>query len=336
VDVLGSAITIASRRIDVTAAIASDDPVAEQQSWDAWEDASERCAWVAASEAATDGAPSDLTYATDLRVIECSRDAHVRDEIQAARVTVGDTAWATALHAVAEEAWARGWDAADSGSKELSGIRVRDEMNRMSAALIGRGNDGDIQEYEIEAAEAAAREELTRAALRGGAADEQGEHPWDAARQVARSSPGGSTWTVLLEEARRAVGEDAWAQAMADARVATETVLRDAPDLVARIVAASVAREAASAAARGVAYRAIAVTRANSGSEKDAGEAAHEALSGVADRLRDAAFALLDRLIDPTAPVTREPDTSATPPAEPAEVPATPGPLIDLSRLHLT
>jgi hypothetical protein len=99
-----------------------------------------------------------------------------------------------------------------------------------------------------------------------------------------------------------------------------------------------VAREAASAAARGVAYRAIAVTRANGGSEKDAGEAAHESLTGVADRLRDAAFALLDRLIDPTRPApTREPDAAIAPPADgEAAVPATPEPLIDLSRLHLT
>jgi hypothetical protein len=310
VDVLGSAITTAARRIDIAAALANDDPGAEQLAWDAWEDVNEVSAWVAASEAATEGAPTELTYATDLRVIECSRDARARDEIEAARVTVGDSTWATALHAVAEEAWERGWRAADAGSRELSGMKVRDEMRRAAAALAG---GGDAHELDTETAETAARDELTRAALRNGAPGEDGKHPWDAARLAAESSEGGRTWIALLDEARAAVGEDAWAQGMADARAATDTVLRDAPDVVARIVAAAVAREASSAAARSVAYREIAFTLANGGSEQAAADAAHDALGGVAGRLRDVALELVDRLIDPRPRPPRE--ETAAPPA---------------------
>ena len=118
VDILGTAITIASRRIDITASIVSDDESKrgvpdEEIVWDAWERVTETTGYVAASEAATHGAPAELTYATDLRVIECSRDPRVRDELEASRQSVGDTAWTTALHAVADEAWEQGWRAAD-------------------------------------------------------------------------------------------------------------------------------------------------------------------------------------------------------------------------------
>ncbi len=314
VDLLGSAVTLASRRAELTAAIddaGDDDTPAEQLAWEAWEQAAEVSGWAAASEAATHGAPSELTYATDLRVIESSRDARARDDNDAAGVSVGDSAWATALRAISDEAWDQAWAAADRAAKELAGIRVRDHIRRVVTSFGTRSTTGGAAAPTVEQAEQAlddserwARESLADAALRGGAPT-GGEHPWDAARQAARSSPRGSTWALVIDEARRAVGEDAWAQAMADARAATDAILRDASDLVGRSVAAAVAREAASASARTAAARAVAVARANGADDDAAAKAAVEALAPAVDALRDDAFSLLARLIDPRS--TRSP-----------------------------
>ena len=302
VDILGTAITIASRRLDITASIATDEDLVgtvpdEQIVWEAWERVAETTGYVAASEAATHGAPAELTYATDLRVIECSRDPRVRDELDVARQSVGDTVWATALHAVADEAWENAWQAADRAARELSGFTVRVEMGRIASAAWGTSEDEDTL---LEAADQAARDSLTRAALTGGAYTD--EHPWDAARNAARSSEGGKPWSVLSDEARRTIGEDAWAQAMADARAVVTDALKDASDTVARVVVAAVAREASSAAARGVALRAAAVARAQGGDQDEAKAAANEALQRVAIGLLAEALALLDRLIDVEVP----------------------------------
>ena len=302
VDILGTAITIASRRLDITASIATDDDLGgtvpdEEIVWEAWERVTETTGYVAASEAAAHGAPAELTYATDQRVIECSRDPRVRDELDAARQSVGDTVWTTALHAVADEAWERGWRAADLAARELSGFTVRVEMGRI-AKTTSWGADED--ESALDAADQAARDSLTRSALVGGAYDQ--EHPWDAARNAARSSDGGKAWSMLSDEARRTIGEDAWAQAMADARAVVTEVLKDAPDIVARVVVAAVAREASSAAARGVALRAAAVARAQGGGHDDAEAAANEALQRIAIGLQAEALALLDKLIDVEVP----------------------------------
>lgn len=303
VDILGTAITIASRRLDITASIATDDDLGgavpdEEIVWEAWERVTETTGYVAASETAAHGAPAELTYATDQRVIECSRDARVRDELDAARQSVGDTVWTTALHAVADEAWELGWRAADLAARELSGFTVRVEMGRIAKTTSWSGADDD--ETSLDAADQAARDSLTRAALVGGAYDE--EHPWDAARNAARSSEGGKAWSVLSDEARRTIGEDAWAQAMADARAVVTDALKDAPDVVARVVVAAVAREASSAAARGVALRAAAVARAQGGGHDEAEAAANEALQRIAIGLQAEALSLLDRLIEVEVP----------------------------------
>ena len=234
----------------------SDDAVArgvpdEEIAWKAWERVTETTGYVAASEAATHGAPAELTYATDLRVIECSRDPRVRDELQAARQSVGDTTWTTALHAIADDAWEQAWRAADRAARELSGFTIRVEMGRIAKTVLARGED---PETALETADRAARDSLTRAALAGGAFTD--EHPWDAARNAARASEGGKEWAIVSDETRRAIGEDAWAQAMADAGDVASALLTDTPDTVARVVVAAVAREASSAAARGVALRA--------------------------------------------------------------------------------
>jgi hypothetical protein len=300
VEVLGTAITIASRRIDITASISSgvdvsgegtDDPVV----WDAWERATESTGWVAASEAATQDAPAEVVYTTDQRVIECSRDPRIRDEVEQARQSIGDSAWSTAVHAIADEAWEQGWRAADRAARELSGFTIRVEMGRVAKTVLERdAGDDDGPEIALEAADRAARDSLTRAALRGGSADD--DHPWDAARNAARQSEGGAAWAFVMDEARAAVGEDAWAQAMADARGVTAALLSSAPDTVARVVAVSVAREASSAAARSVAVRAAAVARAHG---NDVEQAIHESLEAVARSLRSEAIDLLDRLITP-------------------------------------
>jgi hypothetical protein len=269
--------------------------------WDAWERVTETTGYVAASEAATHGALAELTYATDLRVIECSRDPRVRDELEISRQSVGDTAWTTALHAVADEAWERGWRAADLAARELSGFTIRVEMGRIAKTVLAHrpGQDED-PEAALDLADQAARDSLTRAALAGGAFTD--EHPWDAARNAARVSDGGQEWSVVSDEARRAIGEDAWAQAMADARAVVTDLLTGSPDTVARVVVAAVAREASSAAARGVALRASAVARAQDGDHAEAEASAHEALQRVAIGLQAEALVLLHGLIDVEVP----------------------------------
>jgi len=315
VDILGTAITTASRRIDITASIVGDDRERDglpddQLVWRAWELVTESTGWVAASEAATLAAPAELTYATDLRVIECSRDPRVREELETARQSVGDSAWTTALHAVADEAWDRAWRAADSAARELSGFTVRVEMGRIAKATFSTaGGWNDLDEPALDLAERAARDSLTRAVLSGGAMQD-GEHPWDAARNAARGSEGGREWSIVNDEARRAIGEDAWAQAMADARAAVTDLLEGASSTVARVVVAAVAREASSAAARGLALRAASVARANGGDDEEAQAAADAALEVVAVGLQREALLLLERMIDPTPVPAATPDPS--------------------------
>jgi len=272
--------------------------------WDTWEAVTDSTAWVAASEAATHGAPADLVYATDQRVIEVSRDAPARDELERSKQSIGDSAWATALHAMADETWEQAWRAADSAARELSGFTIRIEMGRVAKTVLEREAAGDeLPDAGLEQADRAARDSLTRAGLRGGAPDPDATdddveaHPWDAARNAARRSPGGHEWSFVMDEARRTVGEDAWAQAMADARTVTTQLLASAPDTVARVVTASVAREASSAAARSVAVRAAAVARAHGRTEEEVAAAVRDALEAVAGTLRPEAIALLERLI---------------------------------------
>jgi hypothetical protein len=301
VDVLGSAIMIASRRIELTASIAGtereeDSELVEQAAWEAWETASETAGWVAASEAAGVGIPADLAYMTDLRVIECARDPRVREELETARRAVGDSAWATALHAVADEAWTQGWAAAEAAVDASAVVALQTAIDRATRAAASRASlDDDAREEALEATETAAKERLTRAAL-GSSAWRSHEHPWDAARDAAAAEPSG-LWASIQDMARAAVDDGPWEAGMAAARVAVDEVLHDAPNLVARAVGAAVAREAAGTAARGVAMRAAAVARAHGGDVAAVTIAAAEALTPTAAELQDAAFALLDVLI---------------------------------------
>jgi len=308
VDVLGSAISIAGRRLDLTASIAGterpgDAAIVEQSAWDAWERASEAAGWVAASEAAGIGVPAELAYATDLRVIECAREARVRDDLEATHRSIGDTAWATALHAMADEAWTAGWAAAHPAVDNLAVLPLATALDRAARAASNRAAvDDDEREQSVELAEAAAKELLTGAALEKGSWRSE-LHPWDAAFRAAARAQGGELWSRIQDLARAAVDEGPWEAGMAAARAAVDDVLREAPDLVARAVGAAVAREAAGAAARGVALRAAAVALAEGASSAAAAEAAEAALAPTVAELQDAALALLDRMIaTPAAP----------------------------------
>jgi hypothetical protein len=300
VDVLGSAITIAGRRIDLTTSIAGSDRaddamLIDQAAWDAWERASESAGWVAASEAASVGIPAELAYATDVRVIECARDPRVREELDSSRRSIGDSAWTAALQAVADEAWTLGWDAAHLAVDAAAVLPLKTAFDRATRAATSRvGADDDTQELALEAAETAARECLTEVALGSGSSK---EHPWDAARAAAAASEGGALWGSIQYFAQGAVEDAPWAAGMDAARRAVDDVLADAPDLVARAVGAAVAREAAGTAARGVALRAAAVARAQGAGADEATEAAYAVLAPTARELQDAAFALLDVLI---------------------------------------
>lgn len=303
VDVLGSAIMIAGRRIDLTTSIAGNDrardaELVDQAAWDAWERASEGAGWVAASEAASVGVPAELAYATDLRVIECARDPRVREELDESRRSIGDSAWAAALHAVAHDAWTLGWEAAHRAVDAAAVLSLRTALDRATRAATQRvGADDDTRELAIEAAEVAANESLTTAVLEAPAASGEREHPWDAARAAAAASEGGALWASIQELTQGAVDDGPWAAGMEAARRAVDDVLAGAPDLVARAVGAAVAREAAGTAARGVALRAAAVARAQGDDANAAAEAAYAALAPTAIELQDAAFALLDVLI---------------------------------------
>ena len=302
VDVLGSAITIASRRIELTASIAGserpdDAELVEQAAWEAWEAASETGGWVAASEAAAVGIPADLAYTTDLRVIECARDSRVREELETARRSIGDTAWTAALHAVADQAWTAGWAAAHRAIDAASVVPLQTAIDRGTRAATARTDlDDDARDEALEAAETAAKERLTRAAL-GSRAWQAHQHPWDDAWTAATEVDPGGLWSSVQDLARAAVDEGPWATGMAAARDAVSEVLHDAPRLVARAVGAAMAREAAGTSARGVAMRAAAVARAQGGDATAALDAAVEALAPTAAELQDAALALLDVLI---------------------------------------
>lgn len=300
VELLGAAITTAGRRIDITASIVGDaDGEIDDESlaWEAWESACDPSGWVAASEAATQGSPPEIAYAADLRVIEASRDSRTRDELEAAKASVGGSAWSAALHAVADDTWERAWRAADRLARDRSGLTIRIEMGRVAKTAQLRGED-ELSESALEVAEHTAREALVRAALRAGSPDRDGEHPWDAARNAARSSPGGGAWSVVIDGSRAAIGEEVWEEAMAEARAVVDEQLADAPDVVARAVAAAVAREASSAAARGIAYRAAAVARAHGADDDGADQAARDALAATTTELVLDALQLLDRMVD--------------------------------------
>jgi hypothetical protein len=300
VDLLGAAITTAGRRIDITASIVGDEDDVDDEglAWEAWEAACDPAAWVAASEAATQGSPPEVAYAADLRVIEASRDGRARDELEANRSSVGGSAWTAALHAVADDTWDRAWRAADRLARGRSGLTIRVEMGRVAKTAQLRGED-ELSESALEIAEQTAREALVRAALKGGGLDRDGEHPWDAARNAARGSPGGGSWSVVVDGSRAAIGEEVWEEAMAEARGTVDALLADAPDAVARAVAAAVAREASSAAARGIAYRAAAVARAHGADDLGAEQAAKESLARTTHDLREDAFRLLHNMLEP-------------------------------------
>lgn len=304
VDVLGSAITIAGRRIDLTASIAgterpADADLVDQAAWEAWEQAAEACGWVAASEAAAVGIPAELAYTTDLRVIESARDHRVREELEASRRSIGDTAWASALHAVADQAWTAAWSAAGTAIDAVAVLSLHTALDRSTRAASARlGADDDRAELALEAAETAGKELLTRAAL-GAGAWRSPMHPWDAALDAAASASGGEIWAAIREMARAAVDDGPWEVGMAAARAVVDGVLRDAPSLVARAVGAAVAREASGSAARGVAMRAAAVARAQGATADEAAEAAHRALAATTAELQAGAFSLLDALVRP-------------------------------------
>lgn len=303
VDVMSSALVIASRRIELTASVAAsghpgDADLVGEASWEAWEAASEGAGWVAASEAAGVGVPPDLAYATDLRVIECARDARVRAELEAAGRTIGDSAWTAAIRAVADSAWAAGWAAAHQAVDALAVVPLGTALDRAGRAASARAESED-PDLALERAEAAAVDRLAQGALDRAAA--AGPHLWDAARDAAAAAEGGAYWSLVQDLARDAVDRGPWEAGMAAAREAVDDVLREAPDLVARAVGAALAKETASAAARGIAGRATAVARAQGADPLAATDAAHDALGPVAAHLQGAALALLEALIEPPA-----------------------------------
>lgn len=301
VDIMGSALAIASRRIELNASVAAsghpgDADLVGEASWEAWEAASESAGWVAASEASAVGIPSDLAYATDLRVIECARDPRVRAELDVTGRTIGDSAWATAIRAVADSAWAAGWAAAHRAVDQLAVVPLGTALDRAARAAYARA-EVDDPDLAMERAEAAAVDRLAQVAL-DAEGSTAGPHPWDAARDAAAAADGGSLWSLVQGLAGDAVDRAPWEAGMDAARAAVDQVLQGAPELVARAVGAALAKETASAAARGIAGRATAVARAQGADPLAATDAAHDALGPIANELQQAALAFLDALVE--------------------------------------
>src|SRR5699024_1126066 len=106
IHLLGGAVTTASRRLEAAHRISGSHlDVVESLAWDLWEDVCQRSGWAATAEAVVHGVPGNLTFATDQRVMELSRDPEHRAQLESSTRGLGDEVWATALAEVAAAGW---------------------------------------------------------------------------------------------------------------------------------------------------------------------------------------------------------------------------------------
>src|SRR3546814_2561063 len=112
---------------------------------------------------------------------------------------------------MATEAWDSGWAAAGPAVDDLAVLPLRTALDRATRAA--RVAAADLEEEDSERAEeqaeAAAKDVLTRSIL-DPAGWPQGEHPWDAALEAARTAEGAAAWARVQHLARAAVDEGPW------------------------------------------------------------------------------------------------------------------------------
>jgi hypothetical protein len=295
VDLLGNAIVTASRRLEITTAIAGERAeVVDRIAWDVWEEAAERTGWIAASEAVQHEIPIDLAYAADQRVVECSRDPRVRGELEATGHGLGDAIWSAALHEIAVAAWRGAWDATEAFVHHESTFSIRTTLRRTLEAELGPADDLGV-ELLLDEVDRAVRDELARVVL------ENDGHPdfWKRAVDAASAGERGASWRRALDETRRVLGETLFDDAIDVAGDELHRWLDQAPRLVGRAVAAAVAREASGVAGRGIAARAAAERLARGGTEQDAEDAARDSIAGIVAELADGALRMVAELVEP-------------------------------------
>lgn len=300
VDLLGNAIVTASRRLEITTAIAgAHADLVDRIAWDAWERAAERTGWIAASEAVLFEIPADLAYAADARVVECSRDPRIRGDLEAAaHGGLGDAIWSAALQEIATTAWRGAWAASERFVHHESTFSIRTAMRRSLESELGSSGDDMGVELLIEDVDAAVRDALAHLVL----ADQTEPDFWKRAVEAASVGDRGAVWRRALDETRRVLGTGLFDEAVAVARVELHRWLDEAPRIVGRAVAAAVAREASGVSGRGIAARAAAESLARGGSEEEAEDAAHDVLAGIVEDLADDALRMVDVLVE-AAPI---------------------------------
>lgn len=294
VHLLGNAIGTASRRLETTRAIAGDraDEV-DALAWDVWEELCQRTGGAATAEAVVHGVPGTLTFATDQRVMELSRDPEHRSDLEASTRSVGDEVWSTALAEVAATAWRSGWEAAEAFVHHESTFSLRTTLRRTLQGILG--DDDDIAlDMLLEDVDATARDTISRLLLVGDAESDY----WDKAVAACAAVDGGSDWVRAVQETRAVLGPSLCDEAIQTARDQVGEWAARAPELVSRAVVASVTREACSVAGRGVVARAAAEAMSRGAGPAEAEAAALAAVEPVAAALGQDAVAVLDELVD--------------------------------------
>jgi hypothetical protein len=267
-------------------AIHGADPSAEEV-WDAWEQAAEAGAWVAASEAAWVGIPDAIASATELRARELSRRLAERGAASVAG-SPADSVRAAGLAAAAEEAWRLAGEAASArvdehtgdatSPEQLTAVPLRTAWDRALQGAVGRtGLDRDAVDQAVEDAESRARAVLADL-IDGG---DPPANAYEVALRAAAASTGGPVWRTVRELAQGVIGEETWIAAHAAGMDALARVVRPAPALVERATLVALAREVGSLAARTAAAR--------------GGPAA---LDHALESLRPAAIAVLDAMLE--------------------------------------
>lgn len=293
VHLLGAALSTASRRLETTRAVAGDRADAvDALAWDVWEDVCQRTGGAATAEAVVHGVPGSLTFATDQRVMELSRDPEHRADLESSTRGLGDEVWSTALAEVAATAWRTGWEAAESFVHHESTFSMHTTLRRNLQGILG---DDDIAvDMLLDDIDAAARDTIARLLLVG---DEGLDH-WDKAMAACAGVDGGPAWLRAIDETRAVLGPSLCDEAIQTARGQVGGWASRSPELVSRAVVASVTREACSVAGRGVIARAAADALAKGADDAGAEAAALAAVEPLTLTLGRDAIAVLDQLID--------------------------------------
>lgn len=293
VHLLGGAVATASRRLETTHRIAGEHvDVVEALAWDLWEELGQRTGWVATAEAVVHGVPGRLTFATDQRVMELSRDPEHRAELESSTRGLGDEVWATALAEIAAASWRSGWEAAEELIRHESTFSMRTTLRRSLQALLG---DDDIAvEMLLDDVDTSARDTIARLLLVG---DDESDY-WDKAVAGCSRIDGGDAWREAFDDTCTVLGPGLCEEAIQLAREQVAEWVGRAPELVSRAVVASVTREACSVAARGVLARAASEALARGRSEADAEAAARAAVADLVAMLAGDALGMVDALAE--------------------------------------